>query len=285
MTKVLYLAQPLDHLGADLARDIADRVSHSAGVVGWLAYRPGGAWDNTALAEVGPEVELLNREALHLADAVIAVLPSGVKTVGVPREIEWAVQNNVPVLVVTDSKSWALADVATVNPGERPVREAVLSWLDGIEKAEPSQTVRFHVGEGGTLPQRHHAGDAGFDLYASETVEVKPGGFLDVPTAVHAALPEGVYARITGRSSTWRTKGLIVVEGIIDTGYRGPLFAGVWNARSEYPVVIEEGERVAQLVLHDNISALVGVNTIDRESFDRLPGDGRGAAGFGSTGK
>lgn len=149
------------------------------------------------------------------------------------------------------------------------------------------------------LPRRVHDGDAGFDLYVSKTVVVHPGEFVDIPHDIRLSLPEGYFARITGRSSALRRWGLQVAEGIIDNGYTGLLFTGVyypvrarlpaWLYRvlsrlskkfSQDPVVLRPGDRVSQLLIHRLES--IEVTIIDEPPVSR---DGRGDGGFGHTGR
>lgn len=82
---------------------------------------------------------------------------------------------------------------------------------------------------------------------------------------------------ITGRSSTIRTYKLRVETGIIDNGYRGEMFVGVWN-HNEEEIIVEEGTRLAQLILFN----LAEVNW--KEVID-LPHSSRGEKGFGHSGK
>lgn len=127
------------------------------------------------------------------------------------------------------------------------------------------------------VPARKYLGDAGADLYTSEEVVVPPGEFRDVPTGIRLGLPTGHWARIVGRSSTLRKRGLLCAEGVIDQGYTGPIYAGVWNLTDE-PITIAVGERVAQLILHRIVEA-----TYD-QALEVVSSDGRGHNGFGSSG-
>jgi dUTP pyrophosphatase len=69
------------------------------------------------------------------------------------------------------------------------------------------------------MPTQAHLGDAGMDLYVSEAVRIEPGVFVDVECGIRVQLPDGYWARITGRSSTLRRRGLLVSEAVIDGGY------------------------------------------------------------------
>src|SRR5688572_30686980 len=92
------------------------------------------------------------------------------------------------------------------------------------------------------MPTCQHVGDAGYDFYTVGSTRITPGEWQDVPTGLHLELPAGYWLRLVGRSSTFRRRGLLVIEGVVDNGYRGEIFFGVWNRTGE-PVTIEAGER------------------------------------------
>lgn len=126
------------------------------------------------------------------------------------------------------------------------------------------------------LPLKKHDGDAGYDLYVSRDTLIEASSFTDIPTGIKMALPAGLWARITGRSSTLRNRNILVTEGIIDNGFRGELWIGAFNL-SNKDVTVKKGERVAQLILHDIIGAYWDLT-------DELEESDRGGNGFGSTG-
>jgi hypothetical protein len=84
-------------------------------------------------------------------------------------------------------------------------------------------------------------------------------------------LPRGEWALVLPRSSSAKRR-VNVTPGVIDTGYTGPLYAVV-RAVGLWPVVVREGERLAQIV---RMPAIYPATGGDLES--------RGARGFGSTG-
>jgi dUTP pyrophosphatase len=130
---------------------------------------------------------------------------------------------------------------------------------------------------GAREPTRAHPDDAGFDLYVAQNVYVQPGEFVDVRSGVAVQLPPGYWGMLTGRSSTLRKRGLLVNPGIIDNGYRGELFAGVWNL-GQTTVRVHEGERLAQLI------PIMGTDEWAMQRVDQLDQAERGTQGFGSTG-
>lgn len=134
------------------------------------------------------------------------------------------------------------------------------------------------------MPGVGRPGDVGLDLFVSEPVLVGPGAFVDVPCDLNVQLPRGWWGLITGRSSTLRSRGLLVVQGVIDTGYRGPLFAGVQNLSTTEAVRVEAGERLAQLVVLPNVrDRRFGRLRVRRVAA--LASSSRGTSGFGSTGR
>jgi len=130
----------------------------------------------------------------------------------------------------------------------------------------------------GLAPTKAYADDAGFDLYCDADMVIEPSTFVDVPLGVAIKVPEGTWGLLTARSSTLRKHGLMVAQGVIDCGYTGPLFAGVWNMTNE-PVKIEHGMRLVQYILMTNASL-----DVEAQQVDELPKTERGASGFGSSG-
>ena len=145
---------------------------------------------------------------------------------------------------------------------------------EGLE--HPNLLVKFDAGSCTDSLDRAHPGDAGLDLYCSEDVTVYPGQFVDIPLGVSVELPEGWWGMLTGRSSTLRKRGLMVNQGVIDQGYRGPLFAGVWNLTGK-PVEVHRGERLVQLIL-------VPIWRGSALEVMVLNDSVRGVRGFGSSG-
>lgn len=127
-------------------------------------------------------------------------------------------------------------------------------------------------------PKQAMPGDAGLDLTVAEAAVIEPGTFADVDLGVSVELPEGVWAMLTGRSSTIRKRGLLVAQGVIDQGYRGPLYAGVWNLTQSLRR-LERGDRVAQLIPMPLVA-----DSVVPLRVTELGESERGTQGFGSTG-
>jgi dUTP pyrophosphatase len=126
-------------------------------------------------------------------------------------------------------------------------------------------------------PTRAHTTDAGWDLYLSRDLIIAPGEAGDAHTDICLGLPAGWYANIKPRSSTWVRYGIHVVEGVVDSGYRGELFIQAVNQTDE-TVQIELGTRIAQILF-------LPVPEIDWVNVHQLPESERGEKGFGLSGK
>lgn len=131
------------------------------------------------------------------------------------------------------------------------------------------------------LPQYATEASAGLDLRANidspltlnslERVLVKTGLFIE--------LPIGYEAQVRPRSGLAFKNGVTVLNtpGTIDADYRGEIGVILVNL-SNTPFVIEDGERVAQLVIAKHEQA-------EWVLVEELAETERGAGGFGSTGK
>lgn len=142
-------------------------------------------------------------------------------------------------------------------------------------------TLRFRrLSEAARPPAQAHEGDAGYDLYAAETLTIAPGERASVGTGIAVAIPEGQAGLVIPRSGLASRHGISVVNapGLIDSGYRGELRVLLLNTDREQPFSVEPGDRIAQLVL-------VRVETDEAVEVEELDETVRGAGGFGSTGR
>lgn len=137
-----------------------------------------------------------------------------------------------------------------------------------------------------TIPTRALPGDLGFDLFAVGTVAIQAGETLAVSTGVAAEFPEGWGGFIKARSSQGK-RGIDILGGVVDSGYRGELIVLIHNANQvpefEDPedevVIYNQGDKIAQLVL---VPVFPGTS---EELQGDLSNTARGERGFGSTGR
>jgi dUTP pyrophosphatase len=122
---------------------------------------------------------------------------------------------------------------------------------------------------------------AGMDLRANldQPIVMKPLERCLVPTGLYMALPAGYEAQVRPRSGLSLKKGITVLNspGTIDADYRGELRVVLINLSQE-EFVIEDGERIAQMVIARHEQP-------QWEEVELLDETERGAGGFGHTGK
>ena len=130
------------------------------------------------------------------------------------------------------------------------------------------------------LPHYETLASAGMDLRAciSESITLKPLARTIVKTGLFIALPVGYEAQVRPRSGLAAKKGITVLNapGTVDADYRGEIGVILVNLSNE-DFIIENGERIAQLVIAKHERALWNEVTILSETT-------RGEGGFGSTG-
>ena len=132
------------------------------------------------------------------------------------------------------------------------------------------------------MPERAHAGDAGYDLRSVEEAELPPGGRALVGTGISVAIPEGYAGLVLPRSGLAVRHGVSLVNapGLIDSGYRGEIRIPLINHDREETFRVEPGMRVAQLVL-----VRAAVASFEPVDFLEAGTDNRGEGGFGSSGR
>ena len=121
---------------------------------------------------------------------------------------------------------------------------------------------------------------AGMDVRAAneQPIKIDPLQRAIVPTGLFLEIPAGYEVQVRPRSGLAAKKGITVLNapGTIDADYRGEVCVILVNLSSE-PFVVENGERIAQLVLSRH-------ECIEWDECRSLSESERGDGGFGSTG-
>ncbi|HDY69609.1 MAG TPA: dUTP diphosphatase [Actinobacteria bacterium] len=125
----------------------------------------------------------------------------------------------------------------------------------------------------------YDAGDAGVDLASVERLTLREGERALVPTGIAVAIPPGYGGFVQPRSGLAARHGITLTNspGLIDSNYRGEIMIILQNT-GHTDFEINVGDRIAQLVI-------MPVEHAGFEEVDELPASGRGAGGFGSSGK
>ena len=131
------------------------------------------------------------------------------------------------------------------------------------------------------IPTKGTEFSAGSDLYAltDEPIVINPHETKFVHTGLSVEVPVGYAGLVYARSGLASKKNLAPANkvGVIDADYRGEVMVAIHN-HGETPQTIENGERIAQLVITPFLS-------VEFNEVEALSQTARGEGGFGSTGK
>ena len=150
------------------------------------------------------------------------------------------------------------------------------------------------LGPNAKEPFRANPSDAGYDLFSTQYETIQPFHRKLISTGIKVEIPEGFYGRIAPRSGLACKKGIDVMAGVIDSGYRGEIkvllinfnFEG-YNLKpsafeamfgSSNKIDIKPGDRIAQLIIEKCYKA-------NWKQMKTLKNSERGDGGFGSSGE
>ena len=146
----------------------------------------------------------------------------------------------------------------------------------------------------GKEPFRANTSDAGYDLFSTEYVTLEPFQRKLISTGINVEIPEGFYGRVAPRSGLACKKGIDVMAGVIDSGYRGEVKVLLINLNFEgynlkpnafetmfgsaNKIEIKPGDRIAQLIIEK-------CHSVEWKPMETLEESQRGEQGFGSSGQ
>lgn len=131
-----------------------------------------------------------------------------------------------------------------------------------------------------TVPTKGSQHSAGYDLYSTETVTIRPHETALIGTGWAMEFPIGYFGAIFARSGLATKEGLRPANcvGVIDSDYRGEVKVALHNDTNQLRT-IAKGDRIAQLIVMDYYFVS------DFEEVNILSDTNRGEGGFGSTGQ
>ncbi|MCE5456949.1 dUTP pyrophosphatase [Staphylococcus pseudintermedius] len=167
------------------------------------------------------------------------------------------------------------------------------------------------LSDNATMPTRNHSTDAGFDIYAAETITLEPQEKALIATDIAVNIPKGYVGLLTSRSGVSSKTHLVIETGKIDAGFQGHMQINIKNDNEElasydaYSFIplaldiagktiqvdsdykeevmigtyqINKGDKLAQLVI-------VPIITPELEQVGEFSSESaRGEKGFGSSG-
>lgn len=285
-----YFARPIDQAReVSYLEDLTTVLLKKLAETGVGTFSPHTAYTaNVSNRDQALKLDELNLLTAYRCDALVAVLPAGVATLGTPVEIASSLQMNKPTVVFTTIRgsvqllAWEEAGATVVDLNQVDVEDLNAGWFwEALTKVpnpeEPNLDDVLQVsGEAANLVPGKYEGDAGLDLATAAQVHLDPADYVLAPTGVHVAIPYGYFGLITGRSSTWAKHRVDVRQAVIDSGYRGELMVGLEN-RGTHGVTFATGTRLAQLVLLPTWGGQV-------QQVEKLTEAHRGLNGYGSSG-
>lgn len=166
------------------------------------------------------------------------------------------------------------------NPVGHPAVNVRVKFLDGPDGPYHENS----ADQAGNHALQYGSDEAvGLDLracFAEDSIEIAPGAKAAVPAGLAIEIRQpGLAGFVFSRSGLGTREGLTVSQGVgvIDPDYRGEIKVSLLNTSGETRTV-SRGQRIAQLAFMPFFRAVI-------EPVDELGDTGRGAGGFGSTGR
>lgn len=132
------------------------------------------------------------------------------------------------------------------------------------------------LNSGAKIPAFAMEGDAGMDLCSIENAILGPGERISCCTGIAVKIPEEHAGLIWDKSGLALKKGVKIMAGVIDSGYRGEIKVVLINlSQEEYK--INKGDKIAQMLIQKIKQPII-------EEVKKLDDTSRGGGGFGSTG-
>ncbi len=164
----------------------------------------------------------------------------------------------------------------------------LLNQLKDIEAELGSSSIKVRMkilSPDAIKPTKTNLSDAGWDLYALQDYTIKAGQRRTIKTGISFQIPEGWVGLIWPRSGLSVKRGLDILAGVIDAGYRGEIMVCLNNTNVGMPlfrdddidVEIKKGDRIAQILFQQ-------VPEINMVEVNDLTSSDRGDKGFGSSG-
>lgn len=106
---------------------------------------------------------------------------------------------------------------------------------------------------GALIPVQKHGNF--YDLATADHVNLKAGEYALIPLGISVYLPDGYYATLLPRSSTFKKYGILIANsmGIIDTEYRSMEDEWMLSVYATRDIYISKNERIAQFTIQKEI--------------------------------
>lgn len=133
-------------------------------------------------------------------------------------------------------------------------------------------------------PNRANRTDGGIDFYIPEdfeTIILKPGESINIPSGIKMYFPEGYILKFENKSGIAAKRSLFVGACVVDSDYRGEVHLDIHNVGTTEQE-LKPGDKITQGIVYP--VNLCGVEEVSNEVYDSFGMTERGTGGFGSTG-
>src|SRR5699024_8769426 len=130
--------------------------------------------------------------------------------------------------------------------------------LQGYENTQSLQ-IKL-LSDNATMPERHHDTDAGYDIYAAETVILEPQQKAKIATDLAVNIPDGYVGLLTSRSGVSSKTDLVVETGKIDAGFHGHMKVNIKNDSEKWTSDYAFNDDESQVLVKDIEGELVPVD-------------------------
>lgn len=138
--------------------------------------------------------------------------------------------------------------------------------------------MKVYLDPGARMPEKAHDLDAGYDLFALNSVVIPPGEGRIIETGVHMEIPKG-YCGVLVSKSGLNVNYNLTSTGLIDSGYKNAIKVKLYN-QGKTSQLMRSGWKCSQIVIlpisDDGLEKV--------ESLEEFADSERGMNGFGSSG-
>ena len=136
------------------------------------------------------------------------------------------------------------------------------------------RTLTVEVTQDSTVPEKGTPNSACYDITTQKNEVIPAHGIAMVPLNLKMQIPTGFFMLLLSRSGL-ATKGITTIAGVVDSDYRGPVYAILANS-ADKDFSLKKGQRCTQ-------GLFLPTQYAEFKKVDKLQETQRNDAGFGST--
>ena len=136
------------------------------------------------------------------------------------------------------------------------------------------RTLTVQVTQDSTIPEKGTPNSACYDITTQKNEVIPAHGIAMVPLNLKMQIPTGFFMLLLSRSGL-ATKGITTIAGVVDSDYRGPVYAILANS-ADKDFILKKGQRCTQ-------GLFLPTQYAEFKKVEKLQETERNDGGFGST--